>query len=243
VTRKMSPYRKPPITEAIIEFRTAEIVPDKLVDKAASAIRKRYPRAEYLHEFTVKLGAPTNAAPVRIGHKLFSEAGDYVAQPRRRGFALSSLAPYPGWARFTAELEEVWGRWKKAVGPRRLDRIGVRFINRIDVPWVEGERLDSDDYLRVGIKLPESSGNFSSAWQVATVSPVRETPFEVTIRAGTTDPALFGHASFVLDLDLHCAVDVPQADADIFALLAKAKVAKNQVFEECITDQTRALLA
>lgn len=239
----MSPYRKPPITEAIIELRTADPVPDKLVDKAAAAIKKRYARAEYLHEFTVKIGATTNDAPVRVGHKLSSERGDYIAQPRRRGLALSSLAPYPGWTNFTVEFEEIWGRWKKAVGPRRLDRVGVRFINRIDVPWVEGQRLDSDDYLRVGIKLPESSGNFSNAWQVATVSPVKETPFNVTIRAGTTDPALFGYASFVLDLDLHCEVDVPQSDADIFALLGKAKLAKNQVFEECITDHTRALLA
>ncbi|MDO8297835.1 MAG: TIGR04255 family protein [Caulobacter sp.] len=239
----MAKYQKPPIFEAIIEFRTADAVPDNLVDKAAASIKKRYARAQELHEFKVKLGAGKAPETDRIGYKLASETGEFIAQPRRQGLAFSSLAPYPGWTAFTAEFFEIWKRWKKAVGPHRVGRIGIRFQNRIDVPIGETERIDSDDYLRIGIRLPESSGNFADTWQVAAVSPVKGTPFMVIMKAGTADRALFGHVSYNLDLDLYCDVDVPQSDDDIVNLLAQAKLAKNQVFEECITDKSRALLA
>lgn len=239
----MANYRKPPIIEAVIELRTADSVPDRLVDKAASTIRKRYPKSEVLHEFTVKLGLPSAAKTEKIGHKLTADTGEFVSQVARRRMAFSSLAPYPGWTAFTEEFRDIYSRWSKVVGQRRLDRVGIRFINRIDIPLEPSGFLRSEDFLHVGITLPPSTGNFSDAWQVTGVCPVQGTPFMVTIRCGTTDAALFGYASFSLDLDLHTEVDVPQSDTDLWNLLAAAKVAKNQVFEECITDRTRALLA
>lgn len=239
----MSDYRMPPITEAVIEMRSASNIPDDLVDKAARAIKKRYPSTQELREFSVKIGDPDSGANTRIGHKLATPDGAFIAQVRRYGLAFSSMAPYPGWTTFTSEFDKVWAQWKKATEAKKIDRIGIRFINRIDIPYDETTLLDSDDYLSVGVRLPAPTGNVAMAWQIVSECPVENTPFNVIIRAGSAESALLGFASYNLDLDLHCSVDVPQTHTDISSLLDQAKSAKNRVFEACITDRTRALLS
>ncbi|MBW8303009.1 MAG: TIGR04255 family protein [Brevundimonas sp.] len=236
-------YAKPPITEAVIEIRAGDPLAEAKVRKAAKAIGKRYRQTEELREFTMTVGSNAPVASKVVGFRLVSEDALFVAQPRKKGLAFSALAPYPGWTAFTAEFTEVWKLWKKGTGGQRTDRIGVRFLNRIDIPHEEGKTLDSDDYLSVGIRLPLSTGNFSNAWQVGSLCPVQGTRFMVRIQCGTVKAAILNAASYSLDLDFYCEVDVPQSDNDILALLDEVKPIKNRVFEECITDKTRALLS
>jgi uncharacterized protein (TIGR04255 family) len=238
----MGEYRAPPITEAVIEMRVGAPVPDDQVDKAANAIRKRYSSAQELREFKFVIGEPQTTS-VRVGHRLSMPNGAFIAQPRRQGLAFSCMAPYPGWTAFTAEFRTVWAKWIKATGSRKIDRIGVRFINRIDVPFGGDDPLDSDEYLKVGVRLPKSSGNVAMAWSIGAECPVEDSRFSVVVRAGTAESALLDYASFNLDLDLHYMVDLPQTHADILSLLDEVQSTKNRVFEECITDRTRALLA
>lgn len=237
-------YSKAPITEAVIELRTAEDVKTTLVDKAHGLLRKRYQKSERLIEFKVIVGSNSGSETTPMGYKLTSEAGDYVVQARRVGLGISQLAPYPGWTAFTAEFEEAYRLWIKAVGRKPLSRIGVRFLNRIDVPIeFDGQLIESDDYLNVGVKLPELTRNGALAWQSATISQVPDTPFKLRLACASAEGALIDHASYQLDIDLYCDVDVPQADDDIWALLAQARDMKNRVFEECISSRTRALIS
>lgn len=236
-------YAKPSITEAVIEIRTADPIAEAKVRKATKAIGKRYRQTDELREFTMKVGSAEPVASSVVGFRLVSEDARFVAQPRLKGLAFSALAPYPGWTEFTAEFSEVWRLWKKGVGAQRTQRIGVRFLNRIDIPFVPGTTLDSDDYLSVGIRLPPSTGNVSNAWQVGSLSPIQGSRFMVRMQCGSAEAAILNAASYSLDLDFFCEVDVPQADDDILALLNEVKPIKNRVFEECITDKTRALLS
>lgn len=237
-------YAKAPITEAVIELRTEGPVPLEQLRKAEARIRKRYGKSEKLTEFKVTVGDPPQHSLSPAGFKLTSADGSFIVQTRTSALSLSSLAPYPGWSAFTRELEEIWAIWTKAVGRRRLSRIGTRFLNRLDVPFGPDKRLDSDDYLNVGVRLPPCTNNGADGgWQAVSVSLLPDTPFKLRLGCGTAAPAIIGHASFALDIDVFCDVDVPQTDADIWALLAQAKAAKNLVFDECITDKTRALIA
>lgn len=237
-------YAKAPITEAVIEFRTETNVPDAQLKKVEARLRKLYGKSERLVEFKVKMASPTEPTASLVGFKLTNDEGTFIVQARKTGLAISALAPYPGWSAFVSEFREAWRLWTKAVGPRRLARIGTRFLNRIDVPFDETGRLESDDYLNVGVKLPHcTNGGADGGWQAVSVSLLPDTLFKLRLGCGTAPPAIIRHASFALDIDVFCDVDVPQDDTDIWDLLAQAKIAKNRVFDECITEQTRALIS
>lgn len=237
-------YAKAPITEAVIELRTEAPIPEAQLRKAEARIRKRYSKSERLTELKVTLGDPPQQTLSPAGFKLTNAEGSFITQTRASGISVSALAPYPGWSALTAELEVLWPLWTKAVGRRRLSRIGTRFLNRVDVPFGPEGRLESDEYLNVGVRLPPCTNNGADGgWQAVSVSLLPDTPFKLRLGCGTAAPAIIGHASFALDIDVFCDVDVPQSDADIWNLLAQAKVTKNRVFDECITDKTRTLIS
>lgn len=236
-------YAKAPITEAVIEIRSADPVSDDAVKKAERLIKKRYGKSETLTEFRVVMAPKPSQSASLAGYKLTSEDGTFVAQPRKVGLSFSVLAPYPGWTAFTDEFKALWAIWIKAVGRQRISQVGVRFLNRIDIPQVDGELIESDDYLNVGVRLIPMTQNGAETWKAHFVSHIPETRFLLRMLSGPVEGALIGHASYLLDLDLICSVDVPQTDNDIWALLDEAKLLKNRVFEECITSKTRELIS
>lgn len=236
----MDKYSKPPITEAVIEVRTAGRIKEEDFTHAARLLQKRYKQKEELREFSMTVGSTPTVSQRLGGFKLTNEQATFVALPRKNGLSFSCLAPYPGWSDFTGEFGEVLRSWRKATGARKNERLGVRFMNRIDIPR---DRFNSDEYLTVGINLPPSTHDNSMGWQVGSISPLMGTPYRLGIRCGTADQVLIGHASYILDLDIFIEVDPPQTDTDIMRALSEIKDLKNRVFEECITDKTRQLIA
>lgn len=68
-----------------------------------------------------------------------------IAQFKRDGFVFSRLAPYGNWQFFSQEGKSLWSVFKNIAAPVTIDRIGLRFINRIELPHGE---LNIELYLR-----------------------------------------------------------------------------------------------
>ncbi len=64
----------------------------------------------------------------------------HIAQFNRDGFALSRLEPYQDWDQFQGEALRLWQIHADLAKPTEVQRLGVRFINRIAMP-VEGKKL------------------------------------------------------------------------------------------------------
>jgi uncharacterized protein (TIGR04255 family) len=67
---------------------------------------------------------------------------------------LSRLPDYPKWEEFATEALSLWGKYAALTKPVEIQRIGVRFINRIPIPAQAG---DLNDYL---VNAPKSWGSF-----------------------------------------------------------------------------------
>ena len=63
----------------------------------------------------------------------------------------------------------------------------------------------------------------------------------LTINSAAVPAPILNYASFVIDQDISRETNIPQKDDDIFALIQKIRVRKNEVFESCVTDRARAL--
>jgi uncharacterized protein (TIGR04255 family) len=154
---------------------------------------------------------------------------------------VSQLAPYPGWDTFFGRFQRDWLSWKEAVSYNKVSRVGIRYINRIDIPATDSPIIMQEEYINVGVQAPDSLGpTIAYASQAVFGLPAIQSKLVVNT-AVVLPPPIPGYASFLIDLDLGREEGVPQRDDMIFALLGQMRTEKNRIFEDCITDKARDL--
>ena len=239
-------YRHPPIIEAVIEIRFTEAVSVQLLADVSNALAPRYPSEQIVSnmqvQFNVGEASKQPTAQVATGPQAYrrassTEAEIAVASPT--GLVVSQLPDYPGWEVFFDRFKHDWSNWKKVVGYRKIARVGMRYINRLDLP-AEGAVVDHEQYVNVSARTPDELGPTLS---YAAQAIFRSEPIGglVTINSGVVPSPLEGHLSIMLDIDLGRDHDVPQSDMNLFGLLQEFRKEKNSVFEACITDRARGL--
>ncbi|MFH1857210.1 MAG: TIGR04255 family protein [Candidatus Omnitrophota bacterium] len=132
---------KAPIVEAVIDIR---ITPKNILDEHAAFpfFKERlsdYSKQENMNakSLQIEVGKERNAPVVKdlgfVGTKVSSTSEPYIAQFYKEAFIFSRLSPYNEWKIFMAEAIRLWGLYCELVEPEEILRIGVRFINKIDV--------------------------------------------------------------------------------------------------------------
>src|SRR5215469_10122160 len=101
------PYKKPPITEAVIELRFATPMETADLEKVSTALKSLYPLQQAVRGVGVHLNVlpspegATIAQPVDAhGSRLSTEDQTQIALVWPAQFIFSQLAPYPGWEVF-----------------------------------------------------------------------------------------------------------------------------------------------
>lgn len=243
------PYAKAPITEAVIEIRFAAPVEESTLMKASGAFGRNYPTLQEFQQVQFQIG------PGADGQVASSHTSTPGKQYRRSGndeqevlvmtpssIIVSQLAPYCGWSLFFARFQRDWKAWVKEVGRPKITRIGMRFINRIDIPNGAEDIIMQQDYVRIGVSAPASFGP-TVAYAVQAIFKMPSMTGNAVINTAILPFALVpGFTSVNVDIDLGFDANVPQSDVLIFDTLTRMRKDKNFMFEEIITDQTRKLI-
>lgn len=240
-------YPNAPITEAIIELRvrrklSAEL---SLLKNVGDAENRTYPNQEKMIEAVgqMKVGPGVEEASVKqeaIGWRLVSADGKRIAQSRSNGFAFSRLAPYESWLPFCAEARRLWTVYRQTVAPDEVERLAVRYLNRIDIP---GTSIELKDFLRTSPEVAPELPQQLSGYFMQLRLPFPDIAGTCVINQTIVPPAKAGAVSLVLDVDLFRTQDVPQHEPDIWAVFEQLHQTKNHVFEACITDAARRLFS
>jgi uncharacterized protein (TIGR04255 family) len=241
-------YPNAPITEAIIDVRVKP-ASDQKVDSllgVRGGEELNYPRVESIFQavgvMEVQPGqsASALARQHQTGYKFVDAEGKNVWQCRQNGFTLGRLAPYDSWQPFRDEAQRLWSLYRERLKPEEVRRLAVRYINRIDLPE---QPVELKKYFRtvpeVSPELPQPLTGFFMQLRM----PQDDLKAETLINQTIIPPARAGVVSVVLDIDLFRSNDVPQDDEGIWAYFEQLHVRKNEVFESCITDDTRGLFA
>lgn len=238
----MPEYKRPPITEAVIEIRLEQPLSQTEVEKLHQRFREDYAFSENFAAYGLEVDAAARRANLEeqsSGYKLSSSDRADVLLVTSAHMSCSRLAPYVGWDRFRARAEDHWRSWKRVTGYRKIRRIGVRFINRIDIPAARGEAVKIPDYLRVYPEARAVKRLQSYAMQMS--GPLEEDSCRLVINSSLVPSPLVDHISVVLDIDISREGDAPQRDDEIWALIDRIRVHKNQIFEESVTEKARGL--
>ena len=154
----------------------------------------------------------------------------------------SRLAPYNGWESFEPWVRKNWKIWRKITKYTKIKRIGVRYINRIDIPAKTGDIIDIEDYLTVFPKYPEPHLLTSfTKYTIQIEGPFSIEGFYLIINTNVVKSPLIDHFSIVLDLDLSPQEGIPQKNDKIWEMINQMREYKNNAFEMCITDKAREL--
>lgn len=241
---KQRHYPNPPITEAIIDLRVElpETVKVADLEKAHAGEESAYPikKNRILAIGQIQVGEQVAAAArsKHIGFLFISMDGKQLFQARLDGFSMNRLAPYENWDVFCAEARRLWDRYRSVAKPKKLLRLAVRYINRLDLPLPVP---DLKDYLRtvpeISPDLPQNLEGYFLHLRI----PMGDIKSTLLVNQTIIEASGPNIVSVVLDNDIYRDDDVPQNDDAVWSFFEELRARKNEVFESSITDRAREL--
>jgi uncharacterized protein (TIGR04255 family) len=234
------PYPAPPIVEAVIQIRFA----DRLAKSAAAKTLKKL-RVQYAHV--------VDGEVVGINVNLDNRTTDFTPNPRTRlasddqadvlviepnALTWSRLAPYCGWNSLIQRVKRDFQLVHTASGYRKVERLGVRYVNRVDVPLSDDSVSYYEEYIDAHIRLPEFlEPTDGYGWRVEKHF-IQEGMLAI-IQSASGDPVIPGTGPFIFDIDVISKTEIPAKADDMFAKLEKMRDLKNKIFELSMTDKAR----
>ena len=173
--------------------------------KSAATSKSLYPFEQRIADVQVQLNSPsapqagaTTETIETLGHKRSSLDQTEILVLRPQNLVVSQFAPYPGWEAFFERFRRDWMRWKKLMSYRKISRIGVRYLNRIDIPAMSEQIIDYEQYINIYPRLPEMFPKVQG-YGVKIHVELPDIDCKMTLNSLTSPSPLLGHGGFVID--------------------------------------------
>ncbi|MFQ6609152.1 MAG: TIGR04255 family protein [Fidelibacterota bacterium] len=235
-------YENAPIIEAVCEFRlTPETqwdltIPGLFYEKVREEFAKKedHPIREVTFAGTSQ-GLQQKVQAIERVRFLTDDKKTFV-QLGPRVLSINKLKPYASWEEFKPKIEKAFTALTSVVEINSIQRIGLRYINRIDI---SGQKVDMDEYFdfnpHLGKNLPQDMLNFI----VGCTFPFHEGQDSCKIQLTDAIPNDSESVSFILDLDYFLAKAETVAKDTALEWVESAHDNLENVFEGCITGSLR----
>ncbi|MCS6889060.1 MAG: TIGR04255 family protein [Chloroflexus sp.] len=237
-------YANPPIVEVVCEFRLSQetlwdlALPGLIYEK----LRDQFPHREQrlLQEFGIEQSSEGIRQEIRTSERIlfFTDDRRMFVQVGPRLIAVNCLKPYPTWAHFKPIIVRTWQHVIDTVAVRGIDRIGLRYINQIELAHVQANLADLFQfYPYLGPHLPRQMSSFLIGSEF--VFHEQRDRCRVQLMSLEIDSPVI--ATVLLDIDYFLARSNGVAVDRALDWVETAHSEVEAIFEGCITDQLRAL--
>jgi uncharacterized protein (TIGR04255 family) len=237
-------YRNPPIIEALCEFRFEPSVPWDLAIPGLiyEKVRGDFPKRRQAKAIEVNVAAGPGGVEQRLVTTdrihFLREDEKALIQVDRDLLVVNRLRPYPTWQDFLPLIRQGFDAYLEIAKPKGVQRIGLRYINRIEIP---SRRIKLEDYFEfhpfVGPKLPQDLGSFIVGVQI----PYEDSRDTLRLQLANATVETPDMVAVMLDLD-YFLVQRGQVSLDaVFEWAETAHDCVEGVFEACITDRLREI--
>lgn len=236
-------YEKPPIIEVVCEFRlTSEAtwditIPGLIYEKVNAEFPDKKARTIQEVRTTKDKGGTGYQVQAQQRVLFLTKDGKVFIQVGPHLFAVNCLEPYPGWANFRPKVESSFEALIKTINISTFQRIGLRYINRIEVP---DHSFDLEDYFEfrpyLGRNLPEDFTDFIIGCYFPCADGRDSCRVQMSKAESSSD-------KFVLTLDLDYFLAQPETVkvTEALAWVDKAHLKIAELFEGCIKDSLREI--
>lgn len=242
LNEKFPSLERSPSIEAVIHWQANAnkvLDPATLTQELAQRLPE-YPICEPQHGIEIAFDTERNTelAP-RIqwrGLRMQDKNKNHIAQFTPQGVIFSRLQPYEKWQSFQTEAMKFWDIFIDLAAPSSIQRLGVRYINRI--PLENGENPST--YLKTlpssspEVELPIASFFYQDTYQVPGY------PYQVnwvrTIQSQHQTPVEGQGQSLIIDIDVFTILEFTALDREsLIKRLDEMRWIKNKIFFSCIT--------
>lgn len=237
-----------PITEAIFDIRAK--LPDgsdlNIFQNFQEKIKDRFEDRKTRHHFQAEIKlvpGKDESAPViprgKADGYLFRSANENkIVQARLDGFTFNKLKPYENWKNFYGEARSLWELYKKIINPIRVDRIGLRYINRIEMPI---PFADFNEYIltnpHVAPELPQALSHFFMRIEI----PNDEIGALALIILTIQKPNELNKLPLIFDIDVFKNANYSDEMSEMWGDFNNLRNFKNEIFFNSLTDKAKEL--
>jgi uncharacterized protein (TIGR04255 family) len=231
-----------PSIEAVIHWQapaSKTLEPEKLKEELTQRLPD-YPICEpqldleFLASTSLDGGPEVSHRTQWNGFRLQDAQNRHVAQFTPHGVIFSRLEPYEKWQAFQAEAMRFWSIFLEIAKPLAIERLGVRYINRI--PLGNGEQPSL--YLKTVPPAPPGIELFTEAFFHQDRYQVPNYPYQInwvrTIQPQGVDPA--DGQALIVDIDVSITDLIELNQSTLIQQLLEMRWLKNKVFFSCITE-------
>lgn len=238
-------YAEPPVVEALCEFYFVgsewdSTVPGVFYDR----IRNNFPEKSQLKQVNVQLQFSPDGAKTQLmddGQRGRFQTTDKskMVQIAKDLLVVNHLKPYPknfkDWQPLVMDMLDLYREFAK---PKDLARIGVRYINRIEV---DGDKVAMETYFRMFPQVPADLAAYHGPFLMRLEVPTPKPGHQLILSFTSAPAAGPGKQAFLLDLYDIFPVTGKDTFQKVAEFLADAQANVEHAFESAITDEARKL--
>lgn len=238
-------YKNPPIVEALGEF---QFVPGQPWDFTIHGlyyekISKEFPDKQQQMGIGIRVKQEAGAIqqeflPAAERMQFFRKDKTALVQVGPDLLTVNHLRPYPTWEKFKPLIIDNLNKYHKVAKPTGFKRLGLRYINKIDI---SEKLIELTDYFNFYPHIPEELPQKHEAFNVRVEIPYEENRDRILLTFGSAIPEKPEMLSFLLDLDYVMILPEKIAIDQAAEWLEKAHTVVEKTFEACITDKCRKL--
>jgi uncharacterized protein (TIGR04255 family) len=236
-------YKRPPIIEAFCEIQFEQNTPwiPTYPGLLYAKLQETFPEQRSAARVNVGLASAPGVINQELGLlpivQFLQKDEQALVQVGQHLLAVNRLKPYPTWEEFLPLIVQAFQAYREVAAPTSVHRIGLRYINRIEIP---GERVTLEDYFEfypfIGEKLPQDLDAFFLGVQVS----YEDARDALRLQLTTTSTEMPGARALFLDLDYFLIKPGEIALEGVPGWLDKvAHEHVEEAFEACIKDRLR----
>jgi uncharacterized protein (TIGR04255 family) len=237
-------YRKSPVIEALCEVYFAEsawddTVPDSFYERIKHDFPKKTQREIQEAEIAFAPGeTKTGVRRLPPWTQFVSDEKHRMIQIARDLLVVNQLCPYPHFEEWEPEIYRTLEIYKKLAQPRKIVRLGLRYVNRVVIPEAS---FAMKEYFTIYPQLPVGLGNTHGSFLVRAEVPQIEQRHTVLITFAVTPQPSQNEQVFMLDIYDILQLDGSPEDIDFQKEIQQAHDNLVVAFEDSITEQLRVL--
>lgn len=241
---KFPHLRQAPVAEAVIHWQaipSKELVPNILKGNLVERLPE-YINFQDQTNIEISAGQSNDGTVQQLMHqaqwtglRLENPDKQYIAQFTRTGAVFSKLPPYEQWESFQTEAKRVWSVFIDLASPTVIERLGVRFINRIPM----GSSEEPADYLQAMSLQPSEKSEFPiDSFFYQDRYKVPEYAYQINwVRTIQQNSKSNDERALILDIDVFTAEAIPIETKNLGQKLEQMRWLKNHIFFSNLTEK------
>lgn len=236
-------YPNAPIVEAVFDVKVSNtiVVNPSIFEQFAKTDLKDFPISSKRQNVNVRIfdkkgtgqiGKTTNL----LGYIFSNIQGNRKVQFRLDGYSFNMLRPYSNWEDFSNSSFVYLQKYLSLAKPLSITRIGLRYINRIDLP---SENQAFEKYIKylppVPADLPKKFEKYFLQMQIPSGDGLNK-----AVISQTFEQDVNGRIPFIIDIDVFQDERLKASDP-LEERFNNLRNLKNRIFEDLVTDDCKLL--